>query len=50
MNELGDFVLWIWGFVFGFGIGILKGRRSIAREAQELVAETIMKIKEGYKV
>lgn len=50
MNEIGDFLLWIWGFVFGFGIGVLRGRRSIVREAQALVAETIMKIREGYKV
>ena len=36
-----DFIIWIWGFVFGFGIGVLRGRRSIVREAQALVNETI---------
>jgi hypothetical protein len=40
-----DFIIWIWGFVFGFGIGVLRGRRSIVREAQALVNETIMEIK-----
>ena len=49
MNEIGDFVLWLWGFVFGFGIGVFKGRQSIVRDAQALVAETIMKIREGHK-
>jgi len=45
-----DTLIWIWGFVFGYGIGVLRGRRSIVREAQALVAEAIMKIREGHKV
>ena len=45
-----DFIVWMGGFLVGFLVGVIRGRRSIVSEAQELVAETIMKIREGYKV
>ena len=45
-----DTLIWGFGFLVGFLVGVIKGRRSIVSEAQELVAETIMKIREGYKV
>lgn len=37
------------GFLVGFMVGIVRGRRSIVREAQELVAQAIMEIKEKYE-
>ena len=40
-----DFVIWAGGFLVGFIVGVLRGRRSIVREAQALVNETIMEIK-----
>ena len=37
------------GFLVGFMVGVVRGRRSIVREAQELVAQAIMEIKEKYE-
>lgn len=37
------------GFLFGFMIGVIRGRHSIVREAQELVAQAIMEIREKYE-
>ena len=45
-----DFITWICVFLAGYLLGVLKGRRSIVREAQALVAETILEIRKGYKV
>jgi hypothetical protein len=45
-----DFITWICVFLAGYLLGVLKGRRSIVREAQALVAEAILEIRKGYKV
>ena len=45
-----DFIVWIGGFLVGFLVGVIRGRRSIVREAQELVTEAIMEIRKGHKV
>ena len=45
-----DFIVWMGGFFVGFFVGVIRGRRSIVREAQELVAEAIMEIRKGHKV
>jgi len=45
-----DTLIWGFGFLFGFVVGVIRGRRSIVREAQALVTEAIMKIREGHKV
>ena len=45
-----DTLIWGFGFLVGFMLGVIRGRRSIVREAQALVAEAIMRIREGYKV
>ena len=45
-----DFIVWAGGFLVGFIVGVLRGRRSIVREAQALVAEAILEIRKGYKV
>ena len=37
------------GFLIEFLLGIVRGRRSIVREAQELVAQAIMEIREKYE-
>ena len=37
------------GFLVGFMVGVIRGRRSILQEAQELVAQTIMEIREKYE-
>jgi hypothetical protein len=37
------------GFLVGFMVGVVRGRRSIVREAQELVAQVIMEIREKYE-
>jgi hypothetical protein len=42
-------LIWAFGFLVGFMVGIVRGRRSIVREAQELVAQAIMEIKEKYE-
>ena len=44
-----DTLIWGFGFLVGFMLGVIRGRRSIVREAQALVAEAIMRIREGYK-
>ena len=49
-ERMEDFVTWISVFLVGYLLGVLKGRRSIVREAQALVAEAIMRIREGHKV
>ena len=45
-----DTLIWGCGFLVGFLVGVIRGRRSIVREAQALVAETILEIRKGYKV
>lgn len=40
-----DTLIWGFGFLVGFVVGVLKGRRSIVQEAQELVANAIMEVK-----
>ena len=42
-------LIWASGFLFGFMVGVVRGRRSIVREAQELVAQAIMEIREKYE-
>ena len=44
-----DFIVWMGGFLVGFLVGVVRGRRSIVREAQELVAQAIMEIREKYE-
>ena len=54
MDEWGegmeDTLIWGCGFFVGFLVGVIRGRRSIVREAQALVSEAIMEIRKGYKV
>ena len=45
-----DTLIWGFGFLVGFIVGVIRGRRSIVSEAQELVAEAIMEIRKGHKV
>ena len=45
-----DFIVWMAGFFVGFFVGVLRGRRSIVREAQALVADAIMEVRERTKV
>ena len=40
-----SFVGFLVGGIVGYMFGVLSGRRSIAREAQELVAQAIMEVK-----
>ena len=40
-----DFIICMGGFLVGFIVGVLRGRRSIVREAQELVANAIMEVR-----
>ena len=40
-----DTLIWGFGFLVGFIVGVLRGRRSIVREAQALVNETIMEVR-----
>jgi hypothetical protein len=42
-------LMFLLGVLFGYIGGVLAGRRSIVREAQALVNETIMEIRKGYK-
>ena len=49
-ERMEDTLIWGFGFLSGFVVGVIRGRRSIVREAQALVAEAIMRIREGHKV
>ena len=40
-----DFIVCMGGFLAGFIVGVIKGRRSIVQEAQMLVANAIMEIR-----
>ena len=40
-----NFIGWGFGFLVGYILGVLKGRRSIVQEAQELVANAIMEVR-----
>ena len=40
-----NFIVCMGGFLAGFIVGVLRGRWSIVREAQALVNETIMEIR-----
>ena len=40
-----DFIICMGGFLAGFRVGVIKGRRSIVQEAQTLVANAIMEIR-----
>ena len=40
-----NFIVCMGGFLAGFIVGVLRGRWSIVREAQALVSETIMEVK-----
>jgi len=40
-----NFIVWGFGFLVGYIFGVLKGRRSIVQEAQELVANAIMEVR-----
>ena len=42
-------LIWASGFLVGFMLGIVRGRRSIVKEAQVLVAEAIMEIRDKYE-
>ena len=45
-----DTLIWGFGVLVGYIVGVIRGRRSIVREAQELVAEAIMETRKGHKV
>jgi hypothetical protein len=38
-------IIFVIGLMFGFMCGVLYGKHSIVREAQELVAQAIMEVK-----
>ena len=40
-----NFIVCMGGFLAGFIVGVIKGRRSIVQEAQTLVANAIMEIR-----
>ena len=40
-----DFIICMGGFLAGFIVGVIRGRRSIVQEAQALVANAIMEIR-----
>ena len=40
-----DTLIWGCGFFVGFFVGVIRGRRSIVRDAQMLVANAIMEVK-----
>jgi hypothetical protein len=40
-----NFIVWGFGFLVGYILGVLKGRHSIVQEAQELVANAIMEVR-----
>ena len=42
-------IVFIVGIMFGFMFGVMSGRRSIVKEAQALVAEAIMEIRDKYE-
>ena len=45
-----DTLIWGFGVLVGYIAGVIRGRRSIVREAQALVSEAILEIRKGYKV
>ena len=40
-----DTLIWGFGVLVGYIVGVLRGRRSIVREAQALVADVIMEVR-----
>ena len=40
-----DTLIWGFGVLVGYIVGVIRGRRSIVQEAQALVNETIMDIR-----
>jgi|LakMenE01Jun11ns_1017448.scaffolds.fasta_scaffold8287800_2 hypothetical protein len=42
-------IVFVSGVMFGLMFGVMVGRRSIVKEAQALVAETILEIRDKYE-
>ena len=40
-----DTLIWGFGVLVGYIVGVIKGRRSIVQEAQMLVANAIMEVR-----
>jgi hypothetical protein len=42
-------IVFVSGVMFGLMFGVMVGRRSIVKEAQALVAETILEVRDKYE-